>query len=208
MKSSSHKTVQIAILSTAIAISCAAIPINIEDAGIAARLHLDSYRQFARAEIGLAPWSGQGFRIVGIEPLVNGNSGKKFAFVATLEPSGFIALSADSDIRPVIAFSFKNNFDFERSPRNVLLDILELDMLNRLQAIPTTESPVIKNNNALWKQYLARDKGLIESLSTTSVHGPWLDSNWNQGSPFNNYCPIDPETDERSVVGCVATAPG
>ena len=35
---------------------------------------------------------------------------------------------------------------------------------------------------------------------------PLLKSTWNQGAPYNNMCPIDPTTSERSVTGCVATA--
>lgn len=29
---------------------------------------------------------------------------------------------------------------------------------------------------------------------------------WNQGAPYNYFCPLDPSTGERCVVGCVATA--
>ena len=29
---------------------------------------------------------------------------------------------------------------------------------------------------------------------------------WNQSEPYNNHCPIDPTTNERSVTGCMATA--
>lgn len=29
---------------------------------------------------------------------------------------------------------------------------------------------------------------------------------WEQGGPYNNLCPLDPSTGQRSVVGCVATA--
>ena len=35
---------------------------------------------------------------------------------------------------------------------------------------------------------------------------PLLETTWNQYEPYNNFCPIDTETGERSIVGCVAVA--
>lgn len=35
---------------------------------------------------------------------------------------------------------------------------------------------------------------------------PMLKSKWDQGSPYNAKCPMDNETGQRSVVGCVATS--
>lgn len=39
-----------------------------------------------------------------------------------------------------------------------------------------------------------------------SAVSPLLHSTWNQDAPYNNACPVDPSTSERSATGCVATA--
>ena len=41
---------------------------------------------------------------------------------------------------------------------------------------------------------------------TAAAVNPLIQTKWNQGSPYNNLCPIDPETNAKSVTGCVATA--
>ncbi len=46
----------------------------------------------------------------------------------------------------------------------------------------------------------------VESQSLPSKVGPLLTDVWDQYDPFNLLCPIDTLTNERSVVGCVATA--
>ena len=138
--------------------------------------------------------------------LVEGESGEVLAYVFDLRPRGYVAVSADTDIEPVIAYSVEGDFVFDESPDNLPLRMIERDMALRIEAKPFTDSEIIRKNNALWHSYLSGDKSMIESLSTASITGPWLDTNWGQSAPFNNLCPMDPGTDERSVTGCVATA--
>ena len=36
--------------------------------------------------------------------------------------------------------------------------------------------------------------------------GGWLATNWSQSAPYNQFCPVDPTTGQRSVTGCPSTA--
>jgi len=137
-----------------------------------------------------------------IVPLIE--NGETIAFVVELNPTGFIAIAPDDGIRPVIAYSYGCDFDYTIGAPG--RDMLVWDMKSRLAAIPYTSQETIDENNELWRLYIESDPELMYRLSTTTVTGPLLDTRWDQGSPFNNLCPIDPETSDRSVVGCTATS--
>ncbi len=136
------------------------------------------------------------------------------AYIANLSPSGFIALSVDTDIRPIVAYSFYHDFIYDSNQNNLLYHTLTQDMENRIQALLAGELPNIEENNSLWSNYLNQNWGYFNQRDPVSwppegstSTGGWLETAWNQSpSPYNDFCPIDPETSNRSVVGCVATA--
>ena len=55
------------------------------------------------------------------------------------------------------------------------------------------------------KQNLPRHTEKAENESWQNIE-PLITCAWDQGAPFNNLCPIDKNTGERCVTGCVATA--
>ena len=128
------------------------------------------------------------------------------AYIAHIEPQGYIAVSADTDIEPIIAYSTEGDFVIDESHNNLPYLILKTDLALRKEAKPFTNSAVLRANNLSWNSYLNHEKLFISSISTTSIWGPWIDTNWGQSAPYNEHCPIDPEAGERSVTGCVATA--
>jgi hypothetical protein len=140
-----------------------------------------------------------------IRPLLD-EQGHTLAHVMVLEPKGYIVVSPDTDIRPVIAYSMDGEFPFEETPDNVLLHLVVWDMENRFNALPLLSEEHKGKNNILWEQYLAKDQCLVEQISQTQQWGPHITTEWHQRDPYNKYCPIDPDTGNRCVVGCTATA--
>lgn len=134
------------------------------------------------------------------------------AFVYHLAPQGFIIVSTDTDVAPVIGYSFRNAFDTSDAEHNVGYLWVKYDLMSRLEAIPFTAPEVITENNSLWNSYLTGSVDFSsfrdtvyppEGLTNT---GGWVETQWNQSpAPYNTMCPIDPTTNSRSVVGCVAT---
>src|SRR5687767_7391657 len=51
-------------------------------------------------------------------PVIRGAGGLVLAHVVKLEPAGFVVVSADRRISPVIAYSFDGSFPYEDSRRN------------------------------------------------------------------------------------------
>ena len=128
-------------------------------------------------------------------------------YVVILKPSGFIILSNNTDIYPIISYSEKGGFNCKESENNILLHLVKWDLENRtntLQSNSTVLSKIVTENNFVWNKYLA---GKISNLKATQeIFGPLLITNWHQGGIYRDYCPIDPVSGSRSVVGCTATA--
>ncbi len=140
-------------------------------------------------------------------------SGSSLAYIFHLIPTGFIAVSADTDIPPVIGYSFMNNFITEDLWQNIGFQYLRGDMQLRLAALPLTAEEVKETNRTKWRNYLAgnitspqnRD-GIWPPEGYSPTEG-WVATQWNQSpTPYWTFCPLDPSTMQRCVVGCTATA--
>jgi hypothetical protein len=144
---------------------------------------------------------------------VRDDDGTVLAYVTDLEPRGFIALSADTDIAPVIAYSFQASFPTSGDTKNPLYRLLRADL--KLRAKSLADHPELKSAETarLWDLLAC---GQTEDANdvpfqqwppegTTSTGG-WLETAWGQDEPFNAFCPLDPSDNLRSYVGCVATA--
>jgi len=140
------------------------------------------------------------------------DEGDTLSYIANLEPLGFIIVTSDTDITPILAYSFNCNFPMDDDENNILYHLVKNDMEFRLQAISDTTFPKMKENNQLWEYYINEDPEYLEQErdqwppeGTTSTGG-WVETAWHQLSPYNDFCPLDPDTGDRCVVGCVATA--
>ena len=155
-------------------------------------------------------------------------TGEVLAYIMDLEPKGFIAVSTDTDIRPIIAYSYHSNFSTNEAENNILLHMLRQDMRNRLETIPVISEKTKAANNQLWFSYMSEEGAQTFTLELASAQQwpsddtGWLDTTWTQGtwSFENDSCPDDPNTlpgvrpngygteDGRCLTGCVATAMG
>ena len=132
-------------------------------------------------------------------------------YVFDLQPKGYIVVSADFNLPPVIAYSFTDNFHSDFSRDNVLLKMLRADIGLRLENIEELPENIIKNRNSLWSEFLDEETvGMVNvdfqqwpPEGTTITEG-WIETKWHQNSPFKDFCPMD--GDKRSVAGCPAVA--
>ena len=132
-------------------------------------------------------------------------------YVFDLQPKGYIVVSADFNLPPVIAYSFTDNFHSDFSRDNVLLKMLRADIGLRLENIEELPENIIKNRNSLWSEFLDEETvGMVNvdfqqwpPEGTTITEG-WIETKWHQNSPFKDFCPKD--QDKRSVAGCPAVA--
>lgn len=115
-------------------------------------------------------------------------------YVFNLQPEGWALVSATDAVKPLLGYNPTDHY------------VLDQDM----------------DNNAAWMRSYANDiKKAIDEMdtpikdwdkmdngATTRAKGSRVDQlitvTWNQGNPYNKYCPSD--ANGRAVVGCVAVA--
>ena len=139
--------------------------------------------------------------------------GTPLVYVVTLRPLGFIAVSADTEIRPIIAYSLRCDFPMDKDEHNTLLHMLRRDMILRKEAGSHLSSSKRRKIRDLWHIYRNKDRVSISNRpfqqwpeEGSTPTGGWVETTWYQRDPFNNFCPLDPNNGYRCVTGCVATA--
>jgi len=156
--------------------------------------------------------SAEGTMAAGIRELRD-DDGTVLAYVIDLKPRGFIAMSADTDIVPVIAYSFRNPFPADQDERSPLHRMLREDLRLRTRAL--AEHPELKSveTSRLWDSYTGvQADGPNDATfqqwppDGATATGGWLETAWDQAAPYNTFCPLDPVDRARSYVGCAATA--
>ncbi|MBD5358329.1 MAG: hypothetical protein HDR88_15310 [Bacteroides sp.] len=111
------------------------------------------------------------------------------AYVFNSENNGFIILSADDCACPVLGYADNGIFDSQNIPCGMTtwLDFYSRQ-IDEARAVGLI-TPWRKSSSQITDR---------ESLS------PALTTQWSQGEPYNNLCPM--HNDKRCVTGCVATA--
>jgi len=142
---------------------------------------------------------------------IRNDEGAVLAFVAQLQPRGFVVTCADTDMPPILAYSL--NAAFSMDPRNPLCGLLKEDLRLRAQAVAEGRAWATGQNHRLWDVYVSGAGGDPNSATFqqwpaegTTPTGGWVTTTWDQSDPYNRLCPLDPVDGARSVVGCGATA--
>ncbi|MEA3447048.1 MAG: C10 family peptidase [Bacteroidota bacterium] len=118
---------------------------------------------------------------------------------------GFILVSADDGAKPVLAYAFKGHFN-EGNMHPGQAEMLDW-YANQIAYIANNNITSDKETTSQWQALseYTPEKG-IKTLRNVE---PLLLSEWNQGYPYNQMCPEDPDGIAGHVpVGCVATAMG
>ena len=108
--------------------------------------------------------------------------------VSAPQQDGFVLVSGDDRFNAVLGYSDGSSYDEQTMPEN-----MRAWMQGYIAEMRYLES----------KGYRSAP---LRSASPKAAISPLLTTKWNQGAPFNNNCPIDNSTQQRSVTGCVATA--
>jgi len=137
-------------------------------------------------------------------PLYKDDEGKEIlAYIAELEPSGYVVVSPDTNIYPVIAYSYSGKFPFDPAKDNPMLDLVRWDMSNRLKAIPSLPAEKLSENENSWTNMVQNPPAKMSQRDMTTW-GPWIKTTWDQGSYYNQYVPK--LSGQGMPVGCTATA--
>ncbi len=123
------------------------------------------------------------------------------SYTFNFSEGGFIILSADDNVFPILAFDFENY-----APSNVTDEAVKsyLKGMNKTIAELIKSGQNLQENKKLWENILRNDFSYF--LNTTKDVSPLVSTNWDQDYPYNMYCPT--MNGQHTLVGCVATAMG
>jgi predicted outer membrane repeat protein len=138
-------------------------------------------------------------------------------YIVNLEPSGFVIVSADNRIEPIISFTVEGTYDF--SFDNPLAALASGDLGERLEALRNTyypqanaETPTLGTPQGKWRHLIDVAEGTEDQISPMGITYPndirvlpLLESQWGQAKGcldnlYNYYTP------NNYPSGCVATA--
>ena len=129
------------------------------------------------------------------------------AYIYPLEPQGYIVISAQSDLPPVLAYSLESDY-LDSEIDNPLANLLRKDLSNRMQNIAMQSQAEKAIIVKAWNQPAASQTRDFEQWppAGTTPTGGWIKTEWTQSAPYNNLIPIDTSTGNHSVAGCPAVA--
>ncbi|MGM0650939.1 MAG: C10 family peptidase, partial [Bacteroidota bacterium] len=120
------------------------------------------------------------------------------------DPEGFVILSGEADVFPLIAYSFDNPYPHDIVPHN-----FNAWMQNVETQIRKTRQENLKADEKIHNAWKNINKQEYWETHKTKAVSPLLHTEWDQGKYYNASCPEDSEgTDGHVVTGCVATALG
>lgn len=118
-------------------------------------------------------------------------NGKRAYYAVQFQSGGWVLVSADDVVAPVIGYSENGSFPVLNMPDNMRgwLD-LGAEQANELKKLTN-------KRNSAW------DKAEVLPMAASDKVSPLIKVQWNQTSPYNAYCPSK-NGSSRAVVGCVA----
>lgn len=132
-------------------------------------------------------------------------------YVFDLLPVGYIVVTSVQTLPPVMAYSLTDGFG-ENHAGNPLLDLLYTDIRLRLLHADKLSAEARNKIKSEWEWCLQPDspnpkRDFIQwPPEGTTATGGWIETNYTQSYPYDQFCPLDPVTNGRSYVGCPATA--
>ena len=115
--------------------------------------------------------------------------------------SGFVIVSADDRIQPILGYSFSGQFSNKIQPPAYKA---------WMNAYKSQIKKIIQNDssvNELNKDWIQYQNSNIKSEKRLKAVAPLITTGWNQDDPYNNYCPDDVDgSGGHAYAGCVATA--
>lgn len=132
----------------------------------------------------------------------------EFYVFAGADGKGFVLVSGDDCVVPILGYSADNAFVSENMPSNIRgwLDDCE-DQIRFYAGTAKSLRTAPQQADTPQRQWdnLLNGRDATPNSITTAV-APLLSTTWNQSPYYNSLCPYDNTYSERTVTGCVATA--
>lgn len=122
-------------------------------------------------------------------------------YVFTNAEQGFIVVAADDCVQPVLAYAFDAPFPEALHPAlNFWLHGYDGQIAEAIAADYQPARQVVDQWSRLFNDPVPMNPVLLTNVAAL------VSTRWDQGDPYNFYCPFDSASGCQTVVGCVATA--
>ncbi|MDA3912244.1 MAG: C10 family peptidase [Bacteroidales bacterium] len=131
--------------------------------------------------------------------------GNPAVLVFNFEGGGFLLLSAEDDVFPILGYSYKNHCPKDDLPYG--FEVWIENVVHQIGAVRAHDLNADERIAKAWEQF----HNTPEMFRANKEGGlePMLHSTWDQGKYYNSACPDDPAgPDKHALTGCVATALG
>lgn len=126
-------------------------------------------------------------------------------YIFSFAAGGFVVISSDDMIEPVLAYSFDSEIvDINRNPAlHIFLDAYSNIIKNHI-----AQNHKRLEKHVAWDEIASNDFSRYRKKTYDFV-APLITSKWDQGKGWNKYCPEDPAAyGGHAPTGCVAVALG
>jgi hypothetical protein len=117
------------------------------------------------------------------------------------EQDGYVIVSGDDQAFPVLGYSLKGSYVFENQASQFSSWIDKY--YNEIVYIVNADLPATVEIEEAWAKF--SDEETINHALRSSVN-PLVNLGWDQSPNYNADCPFDPQYNQLTVTGCVATA--
>ena len=134
---------------------------------------------------------------------LNDADGMPSVYVFNVNDSGFVLVSADDNVKPVLGYSTEGVFDATTAAES-FMSVMR-SYRDEIQYIRDNHVERSSDIEAEWD--LVKSTGRIMKQRNNRSVTPLVEVTWNQNEYYNDQCPEDPEGPNGHVyAGCVATA--
>lgn len=120
---------------------------------------------------------------------------------------GFVIISADDAVIPVLGYSFEGEYTGNDKPSNFSAWMEQYGKTISWCQRENINAPAEVSSE--WKRLATQDMNSLKNLKDAKGVLPLIISNWDQGKFYDAQCPSDPQgPDGHALTGCVATAMG
>ena len=128
-------------------------------------------------------------------------------YIFNLQNKGFVIVSADDAVIPVLGYSLKGNYSYENTPPQFVSWMKQYEkQIWHAIVISAQPSPQTKKE---WDHLLMVDHSSLVPLKNQPSVEPLITSKWNQNTFYNEMCPLaSGGPGGHAYAGCVPTAMG
>jgi len=128
-------------------------------------------------------------------------------FIFNIDNKGYVIVSGDDAITPILAYSFEGIFtEEEQAPQ---FRVWMTQYAKQISCAKSTDAEPLPLTTKQWNHLLNPLISPFNPLKGIIDVEPMITTNWNQPSPYNGMCPPDPNgSNGHTIAGCVPVAMG